>query len=282
MQFSKIKSYAKLNLSLNVIKKIPKKLHIIESLITFVNFYDAIYIREIQALEHKLKFLGDFSKNITQKNTVNNLLNLLDEKKLLKGKKFEIKIIKNIPQKSGMGGGSMNASSIIKFFLKKKIINLGKKDLNNIMKTIGSDVPLGMNLKNTILSKTGKLTVKEKKLGLYALIVKPNFGCSTKIIYSKTKQQTKPKYNNPKVSLFSINNIINSNNDLEKAAFKLNPKLKNLKLFLSSLPNTMCVRMTGSGSCIVAYYQSEKKALKGLRLLKKKYKNYWCIVSKTV
>ena len=63
MQFSKIKSYAKLNLSLNVIKKIPKKLHIIESLITFVNFYDAIYIREIGALEHKLKFLGDFSKN---------------------------------------------------------------------------------------------------------------------------------------------------------------------------------------------------------------------------
>ena len=282
MQFSKIKSYAKLNLSLHVIKKIPKKLHIIESLITFVNFYDAIYIREIQALEHKLKFLGDFSKNITQKNTVNNLLNLLDERKLLKGKKFEIKIIKNIPQKSGMGGGSMNASSIIKFFLKKKIINLGKKDLNNIMKTIGSDVPLGMNLKNTILSKTGKLTVKEKKLGLYALIVKPNFGCSTKIIYSKTKEQTKPKYNNPKVSLFSINNIINSNNDLEKAAFKLNPKLKNLKLFLSSLPNTMCVRMTGSGSCIVAYYQSKKKALKGLGLLKKKYKNYWCIVSKTV
>ena len=157
-----------------------------------------------------------------------------------------------------------------------------RKDLNNIMKTIGSDVPLGMNLKNTILSKTGKLTVKEKKLGLYALIVKPNFGCSTKVIYSKTKEQTKPKYNNPKVSLFSINNIINSNNDLEKAAFKLNPKLKNLKLFLSSLPNTMCVRMTGSGSCIVAYYQSEKKALKGLGLLKKKYKNYWCIVSKTV
>ena len=121
MQFSKIKSHAKLNLSLHVIKKIPKKLHIIESLITFVNFYDAIYIREIQALEHKLKFLGDFSKNITQKNTVYNLLNLLDKKKILKGKKFEIKIIKNIPQKSGMGGGSMNASSIIKFFLKKKL-----------------------------------------------------------------------------------------------------------------------------------------------------------------
>ena len=152
----------------------------------------------------------------------------------------------------------------------------------NILKSIGSDVPLGMNFKNTVMSKTGKLTIKEKKIGLYTLIVKPNFGCSTKIIYSKNKEQTKPKYNNPKSSLFTIKNITNSKNDLEKAAFKLNPKLKNLKLFLSSLPNTMCVRMTGSGSCLVAYYQSKKKALKGLGFFKKKYKNYWCIVSKTV
>jgi len=282
MKFLKIKSYAKLNLSLNVIKKISKKLHIVESLVTFINFYDLIYIRETKASKHKIKFLGKFSKNITKNNTVNKLLNLLDKKELLKGKKFEIKIIKNIPQKSGMGGGSMNASSIAKFFLARKIINLSKKNMNNIMKSVGSDAPLGMNLKNTIMSKTGKLSIKKKKLELYTLIVKPNFGCSTKAIYSKTKAQTKPKYNNPKASFFSIKNIINSNNDLEEATFKLNSKLKNLKLFLSSLPNVMFVRMTGSGSCMVAYYQSKKKALKGLGLFKKKYKNYWCIVSKTV
>ena len=282
MRLLKIKSYAKINLSLNIIKKIPKKHHLIESLVTFINFYDLIYIRETKTLKHKIKFLGKFSKNISKNNSVNKLLNLLDEKDLLKGRKFEIKIIKNIPQKSGMGGGSMNASTLAKFFLKRKIINLSKKNMCNILKSIGSDVPLGMNFKNTVMSKTGKLTIKEKKIGLYTLIVKPNFGCSTKIIYSKNKEQTKPKYNNPKSSLFTIKNITNSKNDLEKAAFKLNPKLKNLKLFLSSLPNTMCVRMTGSGSCIVAYYQSKKKALKGLGLLKKKYKNYWCIVSKTV
>ena len=151
MKFFKIKSYAKLNLSLNVIKKIPKKLHAIESLVTFINFYDLIYIREIKALKHKIKFFGKFSKNITKNNTVNNLLNLLDKKDLLKGKKFEIKIIKNIPQKSGMGGGSMNASNIAKFFLTRRIINLSKKNINNIIKSIGSDVPLGMNLKNTII-----------------------------------------------------------------------------------------------------------------------------------
>ena len=53
-------------------------------------------------------------------------------------------------------------------------------------------------------------------------------------------------------------------------------------VFLSSLPNVICARMTGSGSCIVAYYKSKKSAIKGLKLFKKKYKNYWCIISKTV
>lgn len=282
MKFFKIKSYAKLNLSLNVIKKIPKNFHAIESLVTFINFYDLIYIRETKAIKHKIKFLGKFSKNITKNNTVNKLLNLFDQKELLKGKKFEIKIIKNIPQKSGMGGGSMNASRITEFFLRKKIINLDKKNTYDIMKSVGSDASLGIDIKNTILSKNNKLTRIKKKLGLYTLIVKPNFGCSTEIIYSKTKAQTISEYNKPKTSFFSVKNIINSNNDLENAAFELYPKLRSIKLFLYTLPNVICVRMTGSGSCIVAYYQSKKKALKGLKLFKRKYKTYWCIVSKTI
>ncbi len=282
MKFFKIKSYAKLNISLNVLKKITSNLHDIESLVTFIELHDLIYIRQINTAKHIVKFSGKFSKNINKKNTVNKLLNLLDQKKLLKEKKFEIKLIKNIPQKSGLGGGSINAASIIKFFLKRKLIKLNKKKITLILKSIGSDVPLGMNPKNTILSKKGKLTITKKKLGFYTMIIKPNFGCSTKKIYSATKVRSKSKYNILSQSLFSLRNIINSKNDLEKGAFKLYPKLKNLKLFLSTLPNSMCVRMTGSGSCIVVYYKSKKKALKGLGLFKKKYKNYWCIISKTV
>jgi 4-diphosphocytidyl-2C-methyl-D-erythritol kinase len=38
------------------------------------------------------------------------------------GHEVEIKIIKKIPQKSGMGGGSMNAASLISYFLQTKII----------------------------------------------------------------------------------------------------------------------------------------------------------------
>ena len=147
---------------------------------------------------------------------------------------------------------------------------------------IGSDVILGIDPKNTILSSNGKLTKYNKKIGFNVLIAKPSFGCSTKLIYSKVKFFSKPKYNNPKQSLFIKNNIVNSNNDLEKIAFHKYSKLKSLKLFLSKLPNIVFARMTGSGSSIVAYFQSKKATVIASRVFKRKFKNYWCIVSKTI
>ena len=282
MNFSKIRSYAKLNLSLNVIKKIPKKNHLIESIITFINLHDLIFIRQAQLRKHKIEFIGKFSKKISKNNSIQKLLNLLDQKKLLQDKKFEIKIIKNIPQKSGMGGGSINASRIMKYFLTNQIVKKNKKYIISILKSIGSDVPLGLDIQNLVLTKNGKLCKFKKKLNFHTLVVKPHFGCSTKTIYSKSRIRNKSLYTKPGTSLFSKENIIKSKNDLEGAAFKLYPKLKEIKLFLCSLPRVIFARMTGSGSCVVAYYATKKDAAKGLKLFKKKYKNYWCIVSKTI
>ena len=42
MKFKKLKSFAKINLSLNVIKKLPNKYHSIESLVSFVEIFDEI------------------------------------------------------------------------------------------------------------------------------------------------------------------------------------------------------------------------------------------------
>jgi len=282
MKFAKIKSYAKVNLSLNIIGKLRSKLHKIESLVTFVNLHDLIYLRPIHLNRHKVYFEGKFSKGISNKNTVSKLLQMLDKKKLLNNQKFEIKIKKNIPQKSGMGGGSMNAASLINYFYNKKIIKLNKKRLINLANLIGSDVMLGINPKNTILSSNGKLTKFKKKLGFYVLIVRPNFGCSTRLIYSKVKYYSQPKYNNSKQSLLSKNNIINSSNTLEKIAFKKYPKLMRLKLFLLKLSNIIFVRMTGSGSSILAYFYSKKSADIARKEFKKKFNNYWCITSKTI
>ena len=119
MNFFTIKSYAKINLALNVVGK-KTKLHKIESLISFIELHDLIILKKIKKDNHKVIFKGKFSKNIGKINTVTNLLKLLDERNLLNNQKFDIRIVKNIPQKAGMGGGSMNAASLLNFFIEKK------------------------------------------------------------------------------------------------------------------------------------------------------------------
>jgi len=281
MNFIKLKSWAKINLSLNLIKRLSNNYHSIESLITFVQIFDEIKIKTLNKKEHKISFSGKFSKGIGKRNTVYKLLKLLEKKKII-NKKFEINIKKNIPQKSGMGGGSMNAASILSYFMKKRILNISNKKAKDLAYKVGSDVVLGLEKKNSILFKNKKIGRLNKKIDFHVLIVMANEGCSTKYIFSKVKKYSKPLYFNINKRFFETNYLVQSNNDLENVVFKKYSKIKNLKYFLSSLPNIVFTRMTGSGSAIVAYFKSKKAANNAARIFRRKYKNYWYIVSKTI
>ena len=119
MKKTKIKSYAKLNLALNITGK-TSSLHKIETIVVFVSLHDQIIIERAKSQKHNILFTGKFSQNIGKNNTVLKLLKVLEQKNLLKNKKFKIKINKLIPNKAGLGGGSMNAASILTYFIKKK------------------------------------------------------------------------------------------------------------------------------------------------------------------
>ena len=281
MSLIKLKSWAKINLSLNLIKRLSNNYHSIESLITFVQIFDEIKIKTLNKKEHKISFSGKFSKGIGKRNTVYKLLKLLEKKKII-NKKFEINIKKNIPQKSGMGGGSMNAASILSYFMKKRILNISNKKAKDLAYKVGSDVVLGLEKKNSILFKNKKIGRLNKKIDFHVLIVMANEGCSTKYIFSKVKKYSKPLYFNINKRFFETNYLVQSNNDLENVVFKKYSKIKNLKYFLSNLPNIVFTRMTGSGSAIVAYFKSKKAANNAARIFRRKYKNYWYIVSKTI
>ena len=281
MSFIKLKSWAKINLTLNIIKRLPNKCHSIESLITFVQIFDEIKIKTLNKKEHKISFSGKFSKGIGKRNTVYKLLKLLEKKKII-NQKFEINIKKNIPQKSGMGGGSMNAASILSYFMKKRILNISNKKAKDLAYKVGSDVVLGLEKKNSILFKNKKIGRLNKKIYFHVLIVMANEGCSTKYIFSKVKKYSKPLYFNINKRFFETNYLVQSNNDLENVVFKKYSKIKNLKYFLSNLPNIVFTRMTGSGSALVAYFKSKKAANNAARIFRRKYKNYWYIVSKTI
>ncbi len=281
MSVYQIKSFGKINLALNVTGR-QNLLHKIESIFSFINLYDEIFIKKISGSNHRISFFGKFSKNIKKDNTVEKLLKILDQDGLLENKKFQIKIKKNIPQKAGLGGGSMNAANIINFMIKKRYIRANQKKIKNISSSIGSDVILGTNLKNGILTSNNIIKNFSNCPKFYILLVRPNFGCSTRIIYSGVKKFTKSKFNNPKKLMFNPKYLSKQKNVLENIAFSKYPKLKKIKFFMEKLKNPLFVRMTGSGSVIVGYYQSKKDCDVAKVQFKRKFVNYWCNVSKTL
>ena len=279
MSYIKIKSHAKINLALNIVGK-TKKLHKIESIVSFLDLHDEIRIKKINQKNNKIKFFGKFSKGIKSKNTVSELLKNIEKKKLFKDK-FQITIKKNIPSEAGLGGGSMNAASILNFFIKEKLLK-GKQEILRIANSIGSDVVLGLYKKNLVLNSNNEIKVIPTKKKFNTLLVKPSFGCSTKRIYSKVKKFYKPEFNTKINILMRSDFLREKKNDLEPIAIESYPKLKILKDFLEKLPNTEFVRMTGSGSTIIAYFNSLEKCKEASKKVSKQFRNYWCKTSKTI
>ena len=277
-----IKSHAKINLSLNVLGKINSNFHRIETIVSFISLHDEIYIKNINKKKHKILFYGKFSKGIPSSNTVSTLMKFMDKQNLLNGKKYSIKIKKNIPQKAGLGGGSMNAASIIRFFLLKRDKIISKNKIFELSEKVGSDVKFGLKLNNTIQLGNQSILRFKKKIGLYVLIVKPNFGCSTKSIYKKVRFFSKPNLNNASIKNINLDKIKVLKNDLENVAKNEYPKLENLINFMKNLKHNEFVRMTGSGSAAIAYFKTKNASLNATKVIKKKYKNYWCIISKTI
>ena len=82
--------------------------------------------------------------------------------------------------------------------------------------------------------------------------------------------------------MFSTKFLKKMKNDLESIALNKYPKLVTLKKFLEKLSKIEFVRMTGSGSAIIAYFNSNKKCKEAEKKVKRQFKNYWCKTSKTI
>ena len=135
-----LKSYAKVNLSLSVNKKLKNGLHNLQSFFCLINLFDKIYIKKIKNVRNdKILFTGPFSNYIKKSdNTIKSLLLGLRKHKLINDF-YYVKVYKKIPVFSGLGGGSSNAASILKFLFKKKI---KKRLIDDMAKHVGTDLRL--------------------------------------------------------------------------------------------------------------------------------------------
>ena len=189
-------SYSKINLSLNVNDKLKNGLHEIQSHYCLINLSDKIKISKTKKKKDTVVFKGLFIKHIKKSNnSIINLLKLLRKLKLISSY-YSLTVEKNIPVFSGLGGGTSNAASILRFFLKGKIT---KNILNKSEKLVGSDLRLFF-YKQGFLENLSTIKIGKKKHKLFFLLSRPNINCSTREIYSKIKIYSKSFINTDELS----------------------------------------------------------------------------------
>ena len=277
-----LKSYAKLNLTLTVNKKLKSGLHNIQSIYCLINLHDEIFLKTNKNKNSdQVSFTGPFSKDIKKSNnSVKKVLNLMRKNKIIHDF-YSVKVNKKIPVFAGLGGGTSNAATLLKHFTKKK---LDKKTLSKITNEIGSDLKLFFHnqgyQKN--LESVTKLSKKHK---FHFLLIFPNIKSSTKSVYSKVKNYSKSKKPSNK-SLASKKNftkfLINSKNDLESILEKKHGIFRKLLLNINEFKGCHFSRMTGSGSTCYGLFVNKNSSLVALKKLRKKYPKFWFSIAKTI
>jgi len=142
----KIKSYAKINLCLDVLKK-SGKFHEIRTVFRQIDLCDEITINKIPGGKTEIS-CDDPAVPCGPKNTAYRAALLLKKYAAAKGipiSGVEIFIKKNIPVASGLGGGSGNGAAVLKALNELWGLRLSKKTLHGFAAKIGMDVPFFIN-----------------------------------------------------------------------------------------------------------------------------------------
>jgi len=269
-----IKSPAKINLFLHVLGKDYRGYHLLESLAVFVpELFDKIKIRKGRANE--VVFTGPWRDRIGQQNTVTKALELLAKHI---PDKFQISIEKNIPVGAGLGGGSSNAGSIIRYLLNKYKIQIPKKIVLELCNQIGSDVAMFMYAKALYIRGTGDIFTHLKSFpSVSILIIYPKIELSTQHVYNlgfKRFSKQMPS----KLSFSSqcplIADLQLKKNDLYPNALKIFPQLKPLITVIKETKGCLLARMTGSGSACFGLFDGVKNANLSLKTLQKRFPDY--------
>ena len=276
----KLKSFAKINLFLEVIGKYENNFHIINSIVSRIDLYDEILIKESNELA--VSFKGQFG-SLIENNNINLLFKILIQEKLIDHAGFIIEIEKNIPVGSGLGGGSSNVATVLNFLEENGYINKERKLL--ISRKIGSDIEFFLEENSALLS--GKGEVESRFIipsNEFVLLIYPQKILITKDVYSQSNIIDKKSIFNidAKNQLLFHEVMSNTSNSLEENAMKICKEIEEIKNILISDKQCQYARMSGSGSCYYGIYKSEKDAKNAEKDLLNQHADWWTCVTKLI
>ena len=177
----KLKSFAKVNIGLWITGKRADGYHEIYTVFHTISLHDEITIKHFPS-----PTVITYPYNINQEeNTVFRALKIFEEWTGIKPK-LKVEIYKRIPIGAGLGGGSSNAATVLKYVNNLYNNPLKEKELFEIAKSIGADVPLFLKGGMAVGEGIGdKLRFLDKKLNEKIFIIYPNVPISSKDIYKK-------------------------------------------------------------------------------------------------
>ena len=125
----------------------------------------------------------------------------------------------------------------------------------------------------------------KKKYLFYFIVVYPFLKSSTKEIYSKLDKFDSIKNKNYVLNysrLELVKMLKMEKNSLENVVISKFPIIRKILLNLRFTKNCQFSRITGSGSACFGLYLNKRDASLALKQIKKKFPDFWCVISKTI
>lgn len=275
MEYIKLKSRAKINLTLDVVAKREDGYHDLEMIMQTVSLYDSIFIKKAEndgiVVKTNLYYLPTDERNITYKAA-----------KLIK-EEFDIQqgvyieLTKRIPVAAGLAGGSGNCAAVIKGMNKLFDLNLSMERMMELGARLGSDVPYCLMEGTALAQGRGEiLTALSPCPHFYVLLAKPDISVSTAQVYKNLKLEEVKSHPNTKAVLKAIEDgdaegiSLGLCNVLETVTIPCKPIVGNIKEFIQN-QGAFGVLMSGSGPTVFAMFHKKETAKDAAYKVKEKF-----------
>ena len=238
---------AKINLALHVRGKLPDGRHRLETIFAFCT--DGDELAASPADELALEVNGPFADDLggSEENLVLRAANGLRASAGVERGAF-LKLKKNLPVASGIGGGSADAAATLR--LLTRMWSIDPSHAAAVAPTLGSDVPaclLSMTVRGDGAGDELKL-VDAGVSNTPILLVNPRVALSTVEVFSAWNGEDKGPLDDWRAG----------RNDLQTAATEQVPLIGAVLSWLSVQPGAAYVRMSGSGATCFALFESEE------------------------
>ena len=253
---------AKINLTLKVLGARPDGFHEIESWAVLLSWFDQLRLSPAGHLTLTLhgttRGVPDGESNLAYRAA------LVMAEAAGRDPCVLIELEKRIPPGAGLGGGSSDAAAVLTGLNELWGLGWSIDRLGEIAAGLGSDVPLFLDPWPALLRGRGERLerLKECWSGWVAVVVPP-YGIPTADVYRQWDRHASSQPPGGHVWAADVRSAVELApllfNDLERAAFAYEPRLGHLRASLER-EGGRPVRMTGSGSCLFAIFDSLAEA----------------------